>query len=97
MGNIIIIINNNNIKSINSNKAKHNNLRSSLKKPGLRNKLFLVKMILTHYTLVIYLTISIKGTYLNYLDCTEQTISVTTLVSKYHFLKILGKEEVLFM
>ena len=97
MGNIIIITNNNNIKSINSNKAKHSNLRSNLKKPGLGNKLFLVKMILTHYTLEIYLTISMNVTYLNYLDYTQQTISVTTLMFKYHFLKILGKEEVLFM
>ena len=34
---------------------------------------------------------------LNYLDYTQQTISVTTLMSKYHFLKILGKKEALLM
>ena len=39
----------------------------------------------------IYLMRSMKLTYLNYLDYTQQTISVTTLMSKYHFRKILGK------
>ena len=33
-----------------------------------------------------------KVTYLNYLDYAQQTISVTTLMSKYHFLKILEKK-----
>ena len=42
--------------------------------------------------LEIYLKISMKVTYLNYLDFAQQTISVTTLMSKYHFLKILGKK-----
>ena len=85
------------IKSINNNKTKHN-LRSNLKKTraaanknskvqGTRNKLFLAKMNSTHM-LEIYLKISMKGTYLDY---AQQTVSVTTLVSKYHFLKILGK------
>ena len=41
--------------------------------------------------------ISMKVTYLNYLDFAQQTISVTTLMSKYHFLKILGKKEALLM
>ena len=36
-------------------------------------------------------------TYLNYMDYAQQTISVTTLMSKYHFLKILGKKEALLM
>ena len=31
-------------------------------------------------------------TYLNYLDFAQKTISVTTLMSKYHFPKILGKK-----
>ena len=42
--------------------------------------------------LEIYLKISVKVTYLNYLDYAQQTISVTTLMSKYHFLKILEKK-----
>ena len=42
--------------------------------------------------LEIYLKISVKVTYLNYLDFAQQIISVTTLMSKYHFLKILGKK-----
>ena len=42
--------------------------------------------------LEIYLKISVKVTYLNYLDYAQQTISVTTLMSKYHFLKILAKK-----
>ena len=54
---------------------------------GTRNKLFLVKMNSTHM-LEIYLKISMKVTYLDY---AQQTVSVTALVSKYHFLKILGK------
>ena len=33
-----------------------------------------------------------KVTYLNYLDYAQQTIFVKTLMSKYHFLKILGKK-----
>ena len=48
-------------------------------------------MNLTH-TLRIYLKISIKVTYLNYLGYAQQTIAVTTLISKYNFLKILGKK-----
>ena len=52
-------------------------------------KIYMVK-------LKIYMVkISMKVTYLNYLDFTQQTISVTTVMSKYHFLKILGKKEVL--
>ena len=47
--------------------------------------------------LEIYLKISMKVTYLNYLDYAQQTISVTTLISKYHFMKILGKKEPLLM
>ena len=42
--------------------------------------------------LEIYLKISLKVIYLNYLDFAQQTISMTTLMSKYHFLKILGKK-----
>ena len=49
-------------------------------------------MNLTHYMLEIYLKISLKVIYLNYLDFAQQTISMTTLMSKYHFLKILGKK-----
>ena len=41
--------------------------------------------------LKIYLKISIKVTYLNYLTYAQQTISMTTLMSKYPFLKILKK------
>ena len=33
-----------------------------------------------------------KVTYLNHLGYTQQTISVTTLLSKYHFLRTLGKK-----
>ena len=60
-------------------------------------KLFLVKMNLTHYMLEIYLKSSMKVTYLNYLDYPQQIISEATLMSKYHFLKILGKKEALLM
>ena len=42
--------------------------------------------------LEIYLKISVKVSYLNYLGYIQQTISMTTLMSKYHFLKILGKK-----
>ena len=100
--NIIIIINSN-IKNINNNKAKRNNLRSNLKKIRVpirkknRKKIILVKMNLTHYMFEIYLTILIKVTYLNYLGYAQQTISVTTLMFKYHFLKILGNESTLLM
>ena len=54
-------------------------------------------MNLTHYMFEIYLTILIKVTYLNYLGYAQQTISVTTLMFKYHFLKILGNESTLLM
>ena len=49
-------------------------------------------MNLTHYMLENYLKMSMKVTYLNYLGHAQQTISVTALISKYHFLKILEKK-----
>ena len=42
--------------------------------------------------LEMYLKISMKITYLNYLDFAQQNISVTTAISKYQFPKILGKK-----
>ena len=39
-----------------------------------------------------YLKISMKVTYLNQLSYAQQTTSVTTLMSKYNFLKILRKK-----
>ena len=66
------------------------------KQQGLSNEKqtwsFLVKMNLTYYMLEICLKRSMKVTYLNYLVYAQQIISVTTLTSKCHFLKILGKK-----
>ena len=49
-------------------------------------------MNVTSYMLEVYLKISVKVIYLNYLGYTQQTISVKTLMSNYHFLKILVKK-----
>ena len=59
---------------------------------GNQKKFFLFKMNLRHYMVHIYLKISMKELYLNYLGYAQQTISVTTLISKDHFLEILGKK-----
>ena len=88
------------MKNINQNKAKQNNLRSSLKKIRVpANKSAKIrepeKIILEFDTLYV----GNLSEDINEIDLfgPRTTNSVTPLMSKYHFLKILGNEEALLM